>query len=100
MRSEEFWKIFENELKPNLYNYAPIFINKPVGGDGGFFLAGLFKNDKGIWCIEETQERSNHPYHDEFLSEEDAVKQFFNKAVLMVKRELRPNIEEKYKEYL
>lgn len=100
MKAEEFWKIFENELKPNLYSYAPIFTNKPVGGDGGFFLAGLFKNDSGTWCIEETVERSNHPIHIKYDSEEEAVKRFFNMVVLMVKSELRPDIEEKYKEYL
>ena len=100
MKAEQFWKIFKEELKSNLYGYAPIFIDKPTGGDGGFFLAGLFKNDNGIWCIEETMERSNQPIHTEYDSEEEAVKRFFNMALLMVKRELRPAIEEKYNEYL
>ena len=100
MKAEQFWKIFEEELRPNLIGYSARFVNSPVGGDHGVFLIGLFKNDKGVWCIEETQERSNHPYHDEYSSEEEAVKRFFNRVVLMVKHEVRPAIEEKYNEYL
>lgn len=100
MIAEEFWKIFEEEIRPNLESYAPMFIKNPVGGDGGVFALGLFKNEKGVWCIEETMERSNHPYHNEYASEELAVKTFFNQAVLLMKRESRQRVEKKYASYL
>ena len=77
MTKTEFWTLFNQKYKNNLR--PGVYIqDKPVGGDGGCFVYGCFQNEKGIWCIEETKERSNTPYHREFESEEKAFERFLS----------------------
>lgn len=75
MKKDEFWKLYNEKYKNNMR--GPVYIqDKPVGGDSGAFIFGCFQNEHGIWCIEETMERSNTPIHMEFSSEEEAFDVF------------------------
>ncbi len=75
MKKEEFWKLYNEKYKGNIR--GPVLIqDKPVGGDSGCFIFGCFQNEHGVWCIEETMERSNTPHHKEYSSEEEAFDDF------------------------
>ncbi len=77
MKKDEFWKLYNEKYKHNIRPGVAIQ-DKPVGGDCGTFVYGCFQNEKGIWCIEETRERNNTPYHREFESEEAAFERFLS----------------------
>ena len=72
MLINEFWDIYNKHYKKFT---SPGFqvVDHPIGGDSGYFVIGIFKNDNGKWCIEKTRERCSTPYHKEYDSEEEAV---------------------------
>ena len=58
MKVQEFWSIYNARCKrletPSFY-----LRDYPLSGDHGYFEVSIFQNEKGIWCIESTIERSN-----------------------------------------
>lgn len=77
MKKDEFWKLYNEKYKSHIQPGIEI-TDCPLGGDCGIFVFSCFKNEKGVWCIEETCERSNTPYHDEYSSEDEAFDHFLS----------------------
>lgn len=77
MKKDEFWKLYNEKYKSHIQPGIEI-TDCPLGGDCGIFVYSCFKNEKGVWCIEETCERSNTPYHDEYSSEDEAFDHFLS----------------------
>lgn len=75
MKKEEFWQLFKEKYKTNIPPGVAI-VDYPLGSDCGIFLYSCFENEYGVWCIEQTRERSNTPYHQEVESEEEAFDRF------------------------
>lgn len=78
MNSTEFWKKYKEEYKK--YE-GPGFnvLDRPLSGDHGVFEMAVFMDDKGVWCYEETIERSNKSHRVEFHSEEEAIEYIVRK---------------------
>lgn len=75
MKKDEFWKLYNEKYKGNMKDWVYV-CDGPVCGDSGTFYMSCFQNSQGIWCIEETRERSSTPYHTEYTNEDDAFEQF------------------------
>lgn len=77
MTQSEFWKLYHRKYKGHM---NVIVEDRPLGGDDGFFKISCYRNIAGIWCIEETVERSNTPRRKTFRSERDAFDEFLEKV--------------------
>lgn len=73
MTEKEFWRLYNQKYKGHM---NIIVENRPIGGDGGFFKIGIYKNKDNIWCIEETVERSDTPRQKTYKSETEAFNCF------------------------
>ena len=72
MKAEEFWKVYAAEFKR--YEYTGFrAVDRSVDPDSKYFEEGLFANENGVWCVEETSEKGKAPFHWEFETEEEAV---------------------------
>ncbi len=70
MTSKEFWSIYNRNCRKN--ESANLSVkDHPLSGDHGAFEIGVFQNEAGKWCIEQTIERSNNSRHKEFDTEEE-----------------------------
>lgn len=77
MTEKDFWKLYNQKYK----GHTDIIIeNRPIGGDGGFFKMGIYKNKDSLWCIEETVERSDTPRQITYKSEKEAFCRFLEKV--------------------
>ena len=72
MNAEKFWTVYNSIYKK--YEFIGFrAVAGPVDPDSQYFEEGLFQNEEGKWCVEETSERGKKPFHWEFGSEEEAV---------------------------
>lgn len=72
MKTEEFWDVYEKVYKKFEFTGFRA-VKRPVDPDSSYFEEGLFQNDQGKWCVEETSEKGKKPFHWEFDNEDEAV---------------------------
>ncbi len=72
MKVEEFWALYEKVYKKFEYTGFRA-VKRPVDINSSYFEEGLFQNEEGVWCVEETSEKGKAAYHWQFESEEEAV---------------------------
>ncbi|MBQ7446109.1 MAG: hypothetical protein IJS71_09295 [Clostridia bacterium] len=72
MKAEDFWKTYNSIYKKFEYTGFRA-VDRPVDPLSKYFEEGLFQNDNGTWCVEETSEKGKAPFHWEFGTEDEAV---------------------------